>query len=558
MTIARRSILKGTSAAGAALVAGGAAAQPAAAADPETGPEASQETGQETGQEAGPAASPLLQSTPHRTGAPSVSGLHLQFGTDPSADMTVSWITPQSVRRPQVRLGSPDGGLGRVVEAQTRTYRDALGKEEVYVHHARLTGLRPATTYLYTAGHDGASPEPGSFTTAPRGRAPFTFTSFGDQATPNLRRQVVFPDGMPSPLGKYPVFTSSQVGTPHSADIVAAVERVGPLFNLVNGDLCYASYSGRHGQSRTLTWADWFINNSRSARLRPWMPCAGNGENEAGNGPIGALGYQTYFELPDSAAADDAETRGMWYAFTVGSVRFISLANDDVAIQDSGDHYLRGYSGGAQRRWLERELRSARSSRAIDWIVVCMHHPMISSSQHGAGSDLGIREAWGPLFDAYGVDLVVSGHEHYYERSHPVRGTLPNDTRTPVPSGTDLHTVDTSRGTVHMVIGAGGNAATTQDDLFGEPKGRVVVALEDAPRPPAPYRQSVWLTEDAPWAAVQDRQHTHGFAAFDVDPGDRRGGLTRMRVTYYTFDGPHGDLTPVDTFTLQRPRTDRH
>ncbi|MFD4535528.1 purple acid phosphatase family protein [Kitasatospora sp. NPDC058397] len=550
MTIARRSILKGTSAAGAALVAGGAAAQPAAAADPETGPE--------TGQEAGPAASPLLQSTPHRTGAPSVSGLHLQFGTDPSADMTVSWITPQSVRRPQVRLGSPDGGLGRVVEAQTRTYRDALGKEEVYVHHARLTGLRPATTYLYTAGHDGASPEPGSFTTAPRGRAPFTFTSFGDQATPNLRRQVVFPDGMPSPLGKYPVFTSSQVGTPHSADIVAAVERVGPLFNLVNGDLCYASYSGRHGQSRTLTWADWFINNSRSARLRPWMPCAGNGENEAGNGPIGALGYQTYFELPDSTAADDAETRGMWYAFTVGSVRFISLANDDVAIQDSGDHYLRGYSGGAQQRWLERELRSARSSRAIDWIVVCMHHPMISSSQHGAGSDLGIREAWGPLFDAYGVDLVVSGHEHYYERSHPVRGTLPNDTRTPVPSGTDLHTVDTSRGTVHMVIGAGGNAATTQDDLFGEPKGRVVVALEDAPRPPAPYRQSVWLTEDAPWAAVQDRQHTHGFAAFDVDPGDRRGGLTRMRVTYYTFDGPHGDLTPVDTFTLQRPRTDRH
>ncbi|MFF3006908.1 purple acid phosphatase family protein [Kitasatospora sp. NPDC057940] len=549
MTIARRSILKGTSAAGAALVAGAAAAQPAAAADPEPGPEA--------GREAGPAASPLLQSTPHRTGAPSVSGLHLQFGTDPSADMTVSWITPQSVRRPQVRLGSPDGGLGRVVEAQTRTYQDALGKEEVYVHHARLTGLRPAATYLYTAGHDGASPEPGSFTTAPRGRAPFTFTSFGDQATPNLRRQVVFPDGMPSPLGKYPVFTSSQVGTPHSADIVAAVERVGPLFNLVNGDLCYASYSGRHGQSRTLTWADWFINNSRSARLRPWMPCAGNGENEAGNGPIGALGYQTYFELPDSAAADDAETRGMWYAFTVGAVRFISLANDDVAIQDSGDHYLRGYSGGAQQRWLERELRSARSSRAIDWIVVCMHHPMISSSQHGAGSDLGIREAWGPLFDAYGVDLVVSGHEHYYERSHPVRGTLPNDTRTPVPSDTDLHTVDTSRGTVHMVIGAGGNAATTQDDLFGEPKGRVVVALEDAPRPPAPYRQSVWLTEDAPWAAVQDRQHTHGFAAFDVDPGDRRGGLTRMRVTYYTFDGPHGDLTPVDTFTLQRPRTDR-
>ncbi|MBP0453261.1 metallophosphoesterase family protein [Kitasatospora sp. RG8] len=538
MAIARRSILKGSSAAGAALVAGGA---PAAAAEPAPDP--------------APAASPLLQSTPHRLGAPSVNGLHLQFGTDASSEMTVSWITPQSVGRPHVRLGSPDGGLGRVVDAETRTYRDALSKEEVYVHHARLSGLRPATTYLYAAGHDGANPETGSFTTAPRGRSAFTFTSFGDQATPNLRRQVVFPDGVPSPLGKYPVFTSSQVGTAASADIVAAVERVGPLFNLVNGDLCYASYSGRHGQSRVATWADWFINNSRSTRLRPWMPCAGNHENEGGNGPIGAAGYQAYFNLPDSSASLDEETRGMWYAFTVGAVRFISLANDDVAIQNSGDTYLRGYSGGAQKRWLERELRAARGSRAIDWIVVCMHHPMISSSLHGSGSDLGIRETWGPLFDAYGVDLVVSGHEHYYERSHPVRGTLPNDTRTPVPSGTDPDLADTDRGTVHMIIGAGGNAATTQDDLFEQPKGRVVIGLED-PKPGAPYRESIWLTEDAPWAAVQDRKHTHGFAAFDVDPGDRRGGRTRMRVTYYTFDGPHGDLTPVDTFTLERSRSD--
>lgn len=543
--IARRSILKGTSAAGAAL-ATGAAAQPAAAQPADVQPAEAAE----------PPASPLLQATPHRIGAPAVSGLHLQFGTDPSAEMTVSWITPQSVRRPQVRLGSPNGGLGRVVDAETRTYRDALDQGEVYVHHARLTGLRPATTYLYAAGHDGANPESGSFTTAPRGRTPFTFTSFGDQATPNLRRRLTFPDGMPSPLGKYPVFMSSQVGTPYAADIVAAVERVGPLFNLVNGDLCYASYGGRRGQSRTATWADWFINNSRSARLRPWMPCVGNGDIEKGNGPLGTLGYQTYFSLPGSSADRDEETRGLWYAFTVGSVRFISLANDDVAIQNSADNYLRGSSGGAQRRWLERELRAARGNRSIDWIVVCMHHPMISSSKHGAGSDLGVREAWGPLFDSYGVDLVLSGHEHYYERSHPVRGTLPNDTRTPVPTGTDLHLADTGRGTVHMVIGTGGNAATTQDDLFERPQGRVVVRLEDKPAPGAPYRESVWVTEDAPWAALQDREHTHGFAAFEVDPGDRRGGTTTMRVTYYTFDGPHGDLTPVDAFTLYRRRAD--
>ncbi|MEV5510632.1 purple acid phosphatase family protein [Streptomyces orinoci] len=537
MAITRRSILKGSSAAAAVSALGASAGQAAAATDPPP-----------------PAGTPLLRSMPHRLGAPGVLGVHLQFGDNPASRMTVSWITPQSVNRPQVRLGSPDDGYGRVVHAETRTYRDGLSKEEVYVHHARVTGLRPATTYLYAAVHDGATPETGSFTTAPRGRAPFTFTSFGDQATPDLRRVVHLPDGVPSPVNRYPLYTSGQVGSPTAADIVAAVERVGPLFNLVNGDLCYAAIAGAWGTSRVATWADWFINNSRSTRLRPWMPCAGNHENEHGNGPIGAAGYQTYFELPRSSAASDQETRGMWYAFTVGAVRFISLANDDVAIQDGGDTYISGYSGGAQRRWLERELKAARGDRGIDWIVVCMHQPMISSHR-SAGSDLGVRAAWGPLFDAYGVDLVVSGHEHHYERSHPVRGTLPNQARTPVPVATRTDLIDTGKGTVHMVIGAGGNIATSQDDLFDTPQARVLVGLSDE-KTSSGHRNPVWISEDAPWAAVRDHEHTHGFAAFDVDPGDRHTGRTRMRVTYYTFDGPHGDLTPVDSFTLERARRD--
>ncbi|MGP9022728.1 purple acid phosphatase family protein [Streptomyces sp. BR1] len=536
MTIARRSVLTGSTAAAAATALGGAGA--AEAADRER-----------------PASLPLLQRSPSRLGAPGVAGLHLQFGADAATEMTVSWISPQSVRRPQVRLGSPHGGVGRVIDAETRTYRDGLSKEEVYVHHAHLTKLRPDTTYLYSAGHEGAAPETGSFTTAPRGRTAFTFTSFGDQGSPNLRRALKWPTGgPPSPSGRFPLYTSSNAGSPASADIVAAVERVGPLFNLVNGDLCYASAAGVFGQDRVATWADWFIGNSRSTRLRPWMPCVGNGENEKGNGPLGVTGYQTYFTLPGATNAAEPETRGLWYAFTVGSVRFISLANDDVAIQDTGDTYVHGYSGGAQRRWLERELKAARASRDIDWIVVFMHHPMISSSRSGSGSDLGIRAAWGPLFDAYGVDLVLSGHEHYYERSLPVRGTLPNEARTPVPVSTRSDVADTSQGTVHVIIGNGGNFATTQDDLFEEPKGRVVVDLSKETE--GRHRKAVFVTEDAPWRAVQDRAHTHGFAAFDVDPGDARTGRTHMRVTYYTFDGPYGDLTPVDTFTLERPRGD--
>lgn len=167
------------------------------------------------------------------------------------------------------------------------------------------------------------------------------------------------------------------------------------------------------------------------------MPAAGNHENELGNGPIGYAAYQTYFALPESGA--DPELRGLWYSFTAGSVRVISLNNDDVCHQDGGDSYVRGYSGGVQKRWLETELADARSDPAIDWVVVCMHQTAVSTADRTNGGDLGIREDWLPLFDRYGVDLVVCGHEHHYERSHPIRGALGTDTRTrhrstPVPT----------------------------------------------------------------------------------------------------------------------------
>ena len=91
----------------------------------------------------------------------------------------------------------------------------------------------------------------------------------------------------------------SNIGSPAACgDITSAIERAAPLFNLVNEDLCYANLA----ENRIRTWSDWFENNSRSARYRPWMPAAGNHENELGNGPIGYTAYQTYFALPESGS----------------------------------------------------------------------------------------------------------------------------------------------------------------------------------------------------------------------------------------------------------------
>jgi hypothetical protein len=105
-----------------------------------------------------------------------------------------------------------------------------------------------------------------------------------------------------------PLFINDNLGSPAAGDTTLGVEWIRPLFHLFNGDLCYANLA----DDRVRTWRDFWENNSRSARNRPWMPSPGNHENELGNGPIGYQAYQTYFSVPETAGQTDV-TRGLWY-----------------------------------------------------------------------------------------------------------------------------------------------------------------------------------------------------------------------------------------------------
>ena len=485
--------------------------------------------------------------SPDLVAIPAVAGLHLQFGADASSEVTVSWHTLQPVGKPRVVLGRPDGKFEQTVAAKATSYTDGKSKQVVYAYHAKIARLQADSSYMYGAMHDGAAPEFGTFRTSPRGRASFTFTSFGDQGTPTTGKKFVPPPGITLPVA---VFVNDNLGSPAAGDTTLGVEQLRPLFHLFNGDLCYANLA----QDRVRTWWDFWANNTRSARNRPWMPSPGNHENELGNGPIGYQAYQTYFSVPEATGQTDV-TRGLWYAFSAGSVRVISIANDDVAYQDGGNSYVRGYSSGAQKAWLEQELAATRGNRDIDWVVVCMHQVAISTADKFNGADLGIREEWVPLFDRYNVDLVVCGHEHHYERSHPIRGREANQTLTPKPASLVTDVIDTSKGTVHMVIGGGGTSVPSNELFFDPPQCRVIVSV-GAVDPARKKRVPIYVKEDAPWSAVRNAAHAYGFAAFTVDPGSERGGLTTMKVVYYDVVGPGGELAAFETFTLRRPRRD--
>jgi hypothetical protein len=516
--------------------------------------------------------------------------IHLTWGDDPATTMVVSWASPGQAIAPRVLLTKGDGWT-RMIPAEQLTYADGINGEMVWTYHAEFKWLAPDTSYSYivTADNDGSvTPFSGRFRTAPVGRAPFRFTSFGDLATPN---------------------TAWVLSYGQSAYAVAAVESFEPLFHLLNGDLCYADLNPA---VQPEVWRDFGNNNQASAAFRAWMPCPGNHEIEFANGPQGFTSYLTRYHLPDNHVPG---FRGRWYSFKIGSALFISLDADDVVYQDAGafvagpdslvpapstgnppigpgtSFYIRGYSRGAQTAWLERMLAAARADRTIDWIIVSMHQIACSSSATGNGSDLGIRQEWLPLFDRYQVDLVLSGHDHDYERSFPVRGFdsmagteaaagTPVQTLRPRPVTTqDTGVFDTSQGTVHLVLGCGGTDANLDDYVTDAAGGLPLAKVFTRPNNPEPTatpgvyaRAGADAREDATWSAKRDGSTGYGIAVFDVDPGTAQGGHTSITVRYFHALGadpvnpatgepgaPTPDYTEFETFTLVRPRSDgRH
>jgi hypothetical protein len=178
----------------------------------------------------------------------------------------------------------------------------------------------------------------------------------------------------------------------------------------------------------------------------------------------------------------------------------------------------------------------------------------------GSGADLGIREQWLPLFDRYGVDLVVAGHEHHYERTHPVRGA---DRSNLAPTGQDLLTplaqpspsatvIDTTQGTVHMILGGGGHSSATPPAVFDDPVHGVVISGVAPPLNGSRTALKV-LQEPSDWSAHRDLTYEYGFGVFDVDPGEP-GGTTSITFSYYGSTLGSPDYQPRDGITLVRPR----
>ena len=110
---------------------------------------------------------------------------------------------------------------------------------------------------------------------------------------------------------------------------------------------------------------------------------------------------------------DDARLQVRYAPFNMNGARYYTFAKPNVRFVVADTNFL----DQVQLEWLENTLKSA----AEPWKIVYFHHPLYSDGdRHGSNVELRVRLE--PLLVAYGVDVVLSGHDHIYERIVPQKG----------------------------------------------------------------------------------------------------------------------------------------
>jgi 3',5'-cyclic AMP phosphodiesterase CpdA len=122
---------------------------------------------------------------------------------------------------------------------------------------------------------------------------------------------------------------------------------------------------------------------------------------DGGTGLLAILG--NHDESNGDAQLDALGMTGHWWAEERGDVLLVGLDSNQP-------------DNPEQRAFLEETL----SSSAARWKIVAVHHPPYSAGYQG--SSKATREAFSPLFERYGVQLVLSGHDHDYQRSEVING----------------------------------------------------------------------------------------------------------------------------------------
>jgi Calcineurin-like phosphoesterase/Purple acid Phosphatase, N-terminal domain/Calx-beta domain len=302
-------------------------------------------------------------------------GPYLQSATPTS--IVVRWRTNVAVDS-RVRYGISAGSLTSTASNMTTTME----------HAVTLTGLAPATKYYYSVGSAAAA------------------LAGGDAAHFFITPPVA---GTVQPTRIWVIGDAGNNSTGQRQVRDAYLARVGANYThlwLMLGDNAYNSGTDAEYQAAVFN-----IYPSLLRQSVVW-PALGNHDGAAANSSTQSGPYYDIFTLPKNGEAGGvASGTEAYYSFDYANIHFVVL--DSFETNRS--------SNGAMLNWLRQDLAATRQN----WIIAFWHHPPYSKGSHDSDSETELIEMRAnalPILEDFGVDLVLTGHSHSYERSFQIDG----------------------------------------------------------------------------------------------------------------------------------------
>lgn len=348
-----------------------------------------------------PLASVLLSVVVPVSGAGISRGPYLQQAT-PDA-ITIVWRTDAPVTDPVVRFRVAHDGAGQLCRGTAIRSRTEKSPESplkdapkgTVQYEATLSGLTPDTLYSY-AIHDGAArlEVPAdltlTFRTAPEpGKAkPTRIWVVGDSGTGAVHQTLV-----------HEAMRRHTQSSGKTMDLYLHV-----------GDMAYSKGTDEQFQK------NFFLPYETTLSHLVCWAAMGNHEGHSSDGKRGIGAFFDAYVCPTKGEAGGlASGTESYYSFDHGDIHFIAL----------NSHDLDRTPGGAMARWLEADLKQTREQGLARWLIAFWHHPPYSKGTHNSDSEtplVEMREHLMPILERHGVDLVLAGHSHIYERSMLIHG----------------------------------------------------------------------------------------------------------------------------------------
>ncbi|WP_109673405.1 purple acid phosphatase family protein [Dyadobacter jejuensis] len=281
---------------------------------------------------------------------------------DPKTTMNIQWRTNTTVPTGLVKYWIEGQKDTLKQEASLFKMEDRLLQNDRYIHRftAKLKDLTPGTLYQYQAGSLGGKwSTTATFSTEPAEDKGFSYIWFGD--------------------------------THYSAEWGVMAQKAfkrhpEAAFYSIAGDLVS---TGLHRSE----WDELWDNSGNVFQYKPLMPVPGNHDSQDG---LGSWMYEEMFSLPENGPID--VPKEVTYAFEYQNALYLQI--DGTQPNDK------------QTAWIEEQLKNTKAT----WKFVMFHFPPYNLEEPYDD----IREKWCSLFDKYHVDMVMSGHMHYYLRTKPM------------------------------------------------------------------------------------------------------------------------------------------